>query len=131
MPADSELAEYLEDEAVGTVGSDLFAGELPAGVANGMVLTQYPGAPPELTCGSTGWTLEMPRLQFRVRNTSEATAMTNAKLAAAALTKVANQTIEGVYYRAVTVLQSPGLLYRDENDRPNYGFNLEAEKVPS
>lgn len=131
MPADAELCEYLEDEAVGTVGTDIFAGELPAGVANGMVLMQYPGGPPELTCGSAGWTLEMPRLQLRVRNTSEATAMSKAKSAAEALSKVKNQTIEGTYYRAVTVLQSPGLLYRDENQRPNYGFNLEAEKVPS
>lgn len=131
MPADAELVEYLEDQSVGTVGTDLFAGELPAGVVNGMVLTQYPGSPPELTCGSNGWTLELPRLQFRVRNTSEATALTKCNLAAAAFTKVKNQTIESVYYRSVTVLQSPGLLYRDENNRPNYGFNLECEKVPS
>lgn len=131
MPADLELAEYLEDEGVGTVGTTLFAGELPAGIVNGMALTQYPGAPPELTCGSNGWTLEFSRLQFIVRNTSEATALTNAKNAAAAFTKVKNQTIEAVYYRSVNVLQSPGLLYRDENNRPVYGFNLEAEKVPS
>ena len=131
MPADSELCEYLEDEGVGTVGTDLFAGELPAGKVNGMGLTQYPGAPPELTCGSAGLTLEVSRLQFRARNTDEATALTKAKLAAVAFSKVANQTIETVRYRSVTVLQSPGLLFRDENNRPNYGFNLEAEKVVS
>ena len=131
MSADLELAEYLEDESVGTVGTTLFAGELPAGVVNGMGLTQYPGAPPELTCGSNGWTLELSRLQFQARHTDEATAMSTAKNAAAALTKVKNQTIEGIYYRAVTVLQSPGLLYRDATNRPVYGFNLEAEKVPS
>lgn len=131
MPADIELCEYLEDEGLGTVGSDLFAGTLPAGVVNGTVLTQYPGSPPELTCGSNGWTLELPRLQLLVRNTDEATALNKARLMAQSLTRVKNQTIESVYYRAVTVLQSPGLLYRDENKRPNYGFNLEAEKVPS
>lgn len=131
MPADIELCEYLEDESVGTVGTDLFAGELPAGVISGMVLTLYPGAPPELTCGSTGWNLEIPRLQFQVRNTDEATALLKCKLAAAAFSKVANQTIELVRYRSVTVLQSPGLLMRDANNRPVYGFNIEAEKVPS
>lgn len=131
MPADLELCEYLEDESVGTVGTDLFAGELPAGKSEGMVLTQYPGAPPELTCGSNGWNLEISALQFRAQYANEATALTKAKLAAAALTKVKGQTIEAVYYRSVTVMQSPGLLYRDENNRTSVGFNLEAEKVPS
>jgi len=131
MPADAELCEYLEDEAVGTVGTDLFVGELPAGIVNGMVLTMYPGPAPELTCGSDGWTIEMPRLQFRACHTSEAIAWTNATKASVAFSKVKNQLIEGVRYRSVTVLQTPGLLYRDENNRPNYGFNLECEKVLS
>lgn len=131
MPADAELCEYLEDQGIGTVGTDLFAGELPAGVINGIVLTQYPGSPPELTCGSDGWKLEMSRVQLRVRNTSEATALNKAKNAAAALSKVKNQSIEGIYYRSVNLVQSPGLLYRDENNRPNYGFNVSCEKVPS
>jgi hypothetical protein len=131
MPADIELCEYLEDESVGTVGTDLFAGTLPAGVVNGMSLVIYPGAEPELTCGSNGWNLERPRLQFLVRNTNEATALAKARDAAAAFSRIGRKTIEGTVYRAVTVLQTPGLLFRDENDRPNYGFNIEAEKVPS
>lgn len=127
--ADLELCEYLEDEGVGTVGTTIFEGELPAGIVNGMVLTLYPGAPPEHALnGVAGATLEITRLQFRVRNTSEATAIANAQAAAASLSKVANQTIEGTRYRSVTVLQAPGLLYRDENNRPNYGFNIEGER---
>lgn len=131
MPADNELAEYLEDEGVGTVGTDIFAGQIPEQVASAIVITQYPGKPPELTCGSTGWNLEIPRLQVRCRNTDEATALSKANACGDALTKIANQTIESVYYRSVMLVQSPGLLYRDENNRPNYGFNIEAEKVPS
>lgn len=114
-----------------TDGTGIFAGELPAGVVNGAALTQYPGEPPELTCGSNGWTLEMPRLQLTVRNTNEATALSKCKTAAAALTKIKNQTIETIYYRSVTVLQSPGLLYRDANNRPVYGMNISCEKAPS
>lgn len=131
MPADLELAEYAEDQALGTVGTDLFAGEIPAGVVNAIGIAQYPGAPPELTCGSDGMTLEMPRLQITVRNTSEATALSLARQLAVAFSKVKNQTIESVYYRSVNVLQSPGLLFRDANNRPVYGFNAECEKVPS
>jgi len=131
MPADVELAEYLEDQSVGTVGTDLFWGTLPAGKVSGMVIAQYAGNPPELTCGSDGITIEMPRLQLTVRNVDESTGMTKARLAAVALSKIKNQSIEGTYYRTVNVLQTPGLLGRDSNNRPMYGFNLEAEKVVS
>lgn len=128
MAADQDMVEYLESQAVGTVGTDLFTSELPAGKADGMVVTQYPGAPPELTCGSTGITVDMPRFQFRARYATETTAITKAEAAATALAKVKNQTIEGTRYRSVTVIQTPGLLYRDENKRGNWGFSFEAER---
>lgn len=128
MAADLEIAEYLEDEGVGTVGTDLFAGEVPADVANAVVVTQFPGRAPELTLASDGWTHEFPRLQIRVRNTDEGNALTKAAACGDALSKVANQTIEGVRYRSVNMVQSPGLLFRDEQNRPNYGFNVEVER---
>ena len=131
MPADAELAEWLEDESVGTVGTDLFVGELPAGKTEGMVITQYPGGPPEHNLSTTGYTLEMPRVQFRAQYANEATAATKARLAAIALSKIANQNVESVRYRSVTVLQSPGLLYRDMNNRASWGFNAECEKAAS
>jgi hypothetical protein len=132
MPADIELCEFLEAEGVfvvgATDGSGIFAGELPAGVVDGAVLTQYPGAPPELTCGSDGWNLELPRLQLRVRHSDEATAIEKATNAAAALSRIAGDILGSVRYRSVTVMQSPGLLFRDAGNRPNYGFNIEAER---
>jgi len=130
MPVDAELCEYLEDGAIGTVGTDIFVGFMPAGV-NGIVLTTYPGGAPEQTCGSNGWTIEVPRLQLRVRWSDDATAISKANACAARLSAIANQTIEGVYYRGVMLLQTPGLLYRDADNLANYGFNLEAEKAPS
>lgn len=131
MPADMELAQYVNDAGLGTLGTDLFAGEIPAGVTTAMAFTQYPGGMPELTCGSNGMVVERPRLQLRIRHTDETAALTLAKLVAILLSKIVGQSLSGVRYRAVTVLQTPGLLYRDENNHPNYGFNLEAEKDPS
>lgn len=128
MAADQDLCEYLEDELVGTIGTDLFVSELPAGKPEGMVLTMYPGAPPELTCGSNGITVDMPRFQFQAHYATETTAIAKAEAAATALAKVANQSIEGTRYRSVTVLQTPGLLYRDKNNRSVFGFNGEAER---
>ena len=128
MPADQDMAEYLESQGVVTIGTDFFVGELPAGVGNGGVITQYPGGEPELTCGSTGITVDMPRFQIRFRHATEATAISKAESAATELAKIKNQTVNGTRYRSVTVLQTPGLLYRDENNKPNYGFNVSAER---
>ena len=130
MPADQELAEFLEDAGICTVGTDFFVGELPAGVVNGGVITMYPGAIGDLVLNTIGgWTIERPRLQVKFRNTTETTAISKANAAARALSAIANQSIEGVRYRAVTVLQTPGILERDASNRPVYGFNIEAERT--
>ena len=126
--ADLEVATYLQAQSYGTLGADLFAGELPAGKSTGTVVTGYPGLPDEHVCGTLGATLEIGRLQVRVQHTNEDTAYTNARDAATILGKVASTTLSGVRYRSITVLQSPGLLYRDGNQRPNVGFNVEFER---
>lgn len=129
MAADLDLATYLNAEAVGVLNTSLFAGTIPADVDNAIGLTMYPGPPPEQTCGSGGITIEIGRIQVSVRNEDEATAIANANAAAVALARIAGNTLSGVRYRSVVVLQTPGLLFRDDNDRPNYGFNIEYEKA--
>lgn len=128
MAADDELRDWLAaaPQSYGTVGTDLFAGRLPAGVVNGTVLVMYPGKAPEFVCG--GLTLIIPRLQVRVRNTDDATAISKAEQLVLLLGAIVNQTIGGKYYRSVMPLQSAGLLFQDKNDVANYGFNIEVER---
>ena len=130
MAADQDVAELLEDEGVGTIGLTLFVGEIPADVAAAVGVTMYPGGPPEhVLNGIAGPTLDMPRLQIVSRHTAEATAISKAQDSMVALSKIANQTIEGTRYRNITVLQSVGLLFRDQaGNRPHYGFNVECER---
>lgn len=72
MPKD--IAEFLEDASVGTVGTDIFVGQMPDSPDNCITVYQYAGQKPQL-----GLDLEEPGLQIRVRNTSWAAAMTLAK----------------------------------------------------
>lgn len=128
MSASSELAEYLEDESVGTVGTDIFVDKRPA-LVNVMVIAQYPGRAPEHRMdGTRVIRFEFPRVQVTVRDTDDETAFTKAEAAAAALGKVANQMIENVYYRSVNVISQPGIQGRDENDVIIVVFNAEAER---
>lgn len=129
MSASSELAEYLEDETTLVVGTDLFVDKQPAGVVNSARLVQYPGRTPEHRMdGTNAVRFTFPNLQFRVRNTDDATAFTIAEAAAVALGKVANQTIEGTFYRSVNLINQPGLIERDANDLITVGFNAQAER---
>ncbi|KKN61711.1 hypothetical protein LCGC14_0519270 [marine sediment metagenome] len=127
--ASVELAEYLEDEGVGTVGTDIFVDKQPLGAVNSLLIVTYPGAPPEHRMdGTSDVRFTFPNVQVRVRNTDDATAVAKANAAARALGKVANQTIEGTYYRSVNLIQQPGLIERDENDRMIQGFSAQAER---
>lgn len=127
--ASVELAEWLEDEGVGTVGEDIFVDKQPLGAVNGLRIVTYPGAPPAHRMdGTNEIRYTFPNIQVRVRNTDDATAVSVANAAARALGKIANQTIEGTYYRSVNLINQPGLIERDENDRMIQGFSAQAER---
>lgn len=130
MSASSELAEYLEDEVAAlTVGTTLFVDKQPAGAVNSARIVQYPGGTPEHRMDGTNEVrFTFPNLQIRVRNEVDATAFTIAEDAAKALGKVANQTIEGTFYRSVNLINQPGVVERDANDRITVGFNAQAER---
>ena len=72
MPRD--IAKFLETQAIGTVGTDIFVGLMPDSPSNCIAVYQYAGQKPQL-----GLDLEEQGLQVRVRNSSWATAMTKAK----------------------------------------------------
>lgn len=129
MSVSTELAEYLEDETTLVVGTTLFVDKVPAGKVNAARIVQYPGSAPEHRMdGTNAVRFTFPNVQFRVRNTDDATAFTIAEAAAEALAKVANQTIEGTFYRSVNLINQPGLIERDANNQITVGFNAQAER---
>lgn len=131
MSSLTEVGAYLEAETVGTVGTDLFLGQLRADPDTCMAVVQYPGRGPEFRMGIEGAAMEFPRFQFLSRSSSESTAEANAEAAMTAIAKVSNQTLSGTFYAALTPMQSPGALRRDEQDRVIFSFNFEAEKERS
>ena len=130
MSASTELATFLAAEVGAlTLADTLFVDRQPAGKVNSARLVQYPGAPPEHRMdGTNEIRFTFPNLQFRVRNEDDATAFTIAEAAASALGKIANQTIEGTFYRSVNLINQPGLIERDSNDLIIVGFSAQAER---
>ncbi len=69
-----DIAEYLEDQTIGTVGTDIFAGFMPDDPDNCIAIYQYAGNKPDL-----GQDLDTPGVQIVIRNSVLATALTKAK----------------------------------------------------
>lgn len=122
MPAADDLAEYLEDQGLGTVGTDIFTGDMNDSPDNVIVLNQTGGMPP-----SVMGDYEQPGLQINIRNTSYAFAQTLALKILKKLHGIINTTIEGVLYHRIDV-QSSQWAGTDEKNRTGWTIGLIVTK---
>lgn len=133
MSVMTEVGAYLESQGIGVVNTTLFLGRLPPqteGNITAMALTPYPGmAPSFLLDGTAEVRTDYPRVQFQSRAETEALAFANAEAAYLVLAKVANKLLSGTLYLSINVLQSPGILRYDADDKPIVGFNFECERA--
>lgn len=129
-----EIGKYLEDEGVGTVGTDLFLGFLPDTPAACVALQEYSASPPSPGFGVPGIQHETPGVQVLARGTPEDYDGPRAKAEAAykALAKVQGQTLtsaaSSAAYLMVLAQQSPFVLDRDAEMRVIFAANFLCEK---
>lgn len=100
----SEIAEYLEDEAVGTVDADLFVGFMPDSPASCVCLYEYGGSPPD-------WTGDLkkhmnPGLQVVGRGSVHATVRAKLQVIEDLLDGLVNTTIGSSFYVSIWAAQS-------------------------
>jgi len=118
-----DIGNYLEQNGIGVLGTDIFLGQLPASPDNVVALFEYAGYPPwlKLSC-------ERPGLQVRVRSTHYTTGRTKIEKVTQVLHGVTEQTINGVRYVIIQAEQSPFPLGRDENGRIEWAVNFTVMK---
>jgi hypothetical protein len=119
----NDIGTYLQDQGVGTVGTDIFLGLMPDQPDNCIALFEYAGSPPDLH-----WNGEYPGLQVRVRNKSYAAARTKIGEAMIALHGLHEQTLSGTRYLLIRARGSPEVLKRDANNRVELFVNFEIIK---
>jgi hypothetical protein len=101
MSMPSDVAEYLEDNSIGTVGTDIFIQFTPETPHNAISVFQYSGWPPLTVAGFT-----RPGLQVKVRNTNAATAITKMEAIIALLHDKGELTLEGTRYPYIEMAQT-------------------------
>ena len=124
-----ELQGVLTDAGV----TPVYLGQMPDTPDTACALLEYGGRAPSYTFGTRGIDTEYPRLQVLCRGEANdyLAARELAETAYATLAAVANESIDSTHYQAVTPLQPPFLLKRDERDRVYVAFNVEVAKAVS
>ena len=117
----AEIGAYLATKSVGTVGTDIFLGQMPDQPDNCIALFEYAGSPPDLH-----WNGEYPGLQVRVRNKSYAAARSKIREVMAALHGLHEQTLSGTRYLLIKARGSPEILKRDASNRIELVLNFRA-----
>ena len=124
VPASKHIAEYLEDQSVGTVGTDIFVGFMPDTPDTCIGVYEYAGMPPDVVAEE----YELAGIQVKVRADAQEDAYDLAYDCLKALHMVKTTTIEGVYYYLIEALGSPNQIGRDKNARAQFTINFRAMK---
>jgi len=119
-----DIAFYLQQKGIGTIGTDIFKGQLPATPDNAIALFEYAGEPQDLTDAN----LEYPGLQVLVRNKSYASGRQKIEQLKNDLHGITETTINNVRYLLIQAKQSPEALPRDENGRAIFVVNFRIIK---
>ncbi len=123
MPPAKDIAEYLEDQLIGTVGTNIFVGRLPETPDTCIALYDYGGSPPDLC-----WEGDYPSLQVRVRDDDYLTGWTTANTIKTTLHNLTYQTIETHLYYHIRARHDPEYMGRDANDNVEFVINFEIIK---
>ena len=116
-----DIAEYLEDGGIGTLGTDILLASEPTAPDNCITLYEYAGGPPSLLAE-----LENPGLQVRVRNTSWYNARVKLESIKTLLQKIGNEfdeefaggiTINSTFYAKIFPTAGITPLGEDEKGR--------------
>src|SRR5262245_3512936 len=109
MPILEDIAELLESEGLGTLGTELFLSSMddPGMPSQCTALYQYAGGPPLQVLEAAGVRYARPGLHVRCRAADYPTAEAQADAIWLLLSTVANQEINGTRYLSILPQQSP------------------------
>lgn len=134
-----DIADLLSTSGVGTVGTDIYVGDLPDNVDTGIAVRETGGVfslhtygpGPSGAFGAGAAVIERPRVQVMSRATSYATARARIGDAFNVLDGRSQRTINGVTYYSIYAVQSPIDIGRDQNDRQRFTANFDIQKAVS
>lgn len=132
----NEVAAKLAALGLGTVGTDIHMGSLPATPDVAIAVQEYGGMSGEMGFGTPGIRTEIPALQILVRGVPHdyAGPRVRAETAYQGLARVEAETLSAglggtsAFYESIHPQQPPFELRRDGNQRVEIAFNVTCRK---
>lgn len=119
-----QVAEYLEDQGLGTVSTDIFVGRLPASPDSCIAVINTGGTSPSIDIPD-----KTPTFQVLVRNTSYEAGENKLAAVRAALHQFQNSTLVTgqtyVYY--IYAISEGGHIGLDESGRDEFSINFQCK----
>lgn len=122
------LGDYLQTNSVGTLGTNIFLGKMPATPDYCITLYEYEGMAPSETFGNHPYDIDIPRIQIVVRGARDdyPTARDGAKTVRDLLSNLTDITISSTKILRVASLGAFIPLGLDDKDRPRIAANFQA-----
>jgi Bacteriophage minor capsid protein len=122
------LGDYLQTNSIGTLGTNIFLGKMPASPDYCITLYEYEGMAPDETFGSAAYNIDKPRIQVVVRGARDdyPTARNGAKTIKDLLSALTDVTISSTKVLRVASLGAFIPLGLDDKDRPRIAANFQA-----
>ena len=122
---DTDIATYLSTStSTWTLGTNIFAGNMPYTPNTCCSVTQTQGLPPQKTTD-----MEFPGFQVKVRAAAYTTAQSLINDIFDALHRLTNTTMSGRVYYWIEAQGGPSYLGRDQANRALFSCNFIANKI--
>ena len=122
------LGDYLQTNSVGTLGTNIFLGKMPASPDYCVTLYEYEGMAPVESFGGNPYDIDMPRIQVVVRGARDdyPTARDGVNTIRGLLADLTDITISSTKVLRVASLGAFVPLGLDDKDRPRIAANFQA-----
>jgi hypothetical protein len=122
------LGDYLQTNSIGTLGTNIFLGKMPATPDYCITIYEYEGMAPEESFGNTAYEIDKPRIQVVVRGARDdyPTARNSSKTVRDILAAITDVTISSTKVLRVASLGAFIPLGLDDKDRPRIAANFQA-----
>lgn len=117
----TDIAQYLEDEGVGTLGTNIFAGYFPDNVDSGVCVIDTGGVAPDPDLPTRNKTF-----QVFIRGTDYETGQDLVDTVRSTLHQISNQTIGSFYFYYVLALSDGGHIGRNDRGIDEFSINFQS-----
>jgi hypothetical protein len=120
------LGDYLVTNSLGTLGTNIFLGKMPASPDYCITIYEYEGMQPKESFGTAAYDVDMPRIQVVVRGARDdyPTARNKVDTIRQLLASLTDTTISTINIMRVEATGSVGLVGLDEKSRPIMSANF-------